>query len=186
MALDFLQHDALDVAELVRRKEISPREAVEASIARIESANPRLNAVVHRMFDRALREAEDDIPDGPFRGVPFLLKDLLDWYEGEPITSGSRLFRGWIAPGDAEITRRYKRAGLIVVGKTNTPEFGLVPFTDPSCQASAAIPGIRMLRPAARQVDQQPQSPAEWCPLPAEAMAADRFAFLLRAAAFSG
>lgn len=128
--VDFQQHDALGVAELIRRREISPREAVEASINRIEAINPRLNAVVHTMFDRALREAEGEIPDGPFRGVPFLLKDLLAWYEGEPITSGSRLFSGWIAPTDAEITRRYRRAGLIVVGKTNTPEFGLVPFTE--------------------------------------------------------
>jgi len=130
MTLDFFQHDALGVAELVRRREISPREAVEASIARIEAVNPRLNAVVHPMFERALRESEGELPDGPFRGVPFLLKDLLAWYEGEPITSGSRLFKGWIPPYDSEITRRYKRAGLIVVGKTNTPEFGLVPFTE--------------------------------------------------------
>lgn len=130
MAIDFFQHDALGVAELVRHKEISPREAVEASIARIEAMNPQLNAVVHRMFDKALHESEGDLPEGPFRGVPFLLKDLLAWYEGEPITSGSRLFKGWIAPGDAEITRRYRRAGLIVMGKTNTPEFGLVPFTE--------------------------------------------------------
>jgi amidase len=130
MAIDFYQHDALGVADLIRRREISPREAVVAAITRIESLNPRLNAVVHQMFDRALKESENSIPDGPFHGVPFLLKDLTALYEGEPITSGSRLFKGWIAPRDSEMTRRYKRAGLIVVGKTNTPEFGLVPFTE--------------------------------------------------------
>jgi amidase len=130
MIADFHLHDGLAIAELVRRREVSPREAVASAIGRIEALNPRLNAVVHTMFDRALREADGHIPDGPFRGVPFLLKDLLAWYEGEPITSGSRLFRGWIAPLDSEMTRRYKRAGLIVVGKTNTPEFGLVPFTE--------------------------------------------------------
>ena len=130
MAIDFLQHDALGIAELVRRREISPRDAVLSSISRIEAVNPRLNAVVHRMFERALSDTEGPIPDGPFRGVPFLLKDLISWYEGEPITSGSRLFKGWIAPHDSEMTRRYKQAGLIVVGKTNTPEFGLVPFTE--------------------------------------------------------
>ena len=128
--IDFYLHDGLGVAELIKRKEISPREAVTAAIHRIEALNPRLNAVVHTMFDRALGDADGDIPDGPFRGVPFLLKDLISWYAGEPITNGSRLFRGWIAPVDSEMTRRYKRAGLLVVGKTNTPEFGLVPFTE--------------------------------------------------------
>ena len=128
--IDFHLHDGLSVAELIRRKEISPRDAVMAAISRIESQNPRLNAVVHRMFDRALTTAGGDLPDGPFRGVPFLLKDLVSWYEGEPMTNGSRLFQGWKPPFDSEMTRRYKRAGLIVVGKTNTPEFGLVPFTE--------------------------------------------------------
>jgi len=128
--IDFCVHDGMGVAELIRRKEISPREAVVASINRIEALNPQLNAVVHRMFERALRDAEGNIPDGPFSGVPFLLKDLLSWCEGEPLTCGSRLFRGWIAPTDSEIVRRYRRAGLIIVGKTNTPEFGLVPFTE--------------------------------------------------------
>src|SRR5688572_33077857 len=127
MTIDFLHHDGLGVAELIRRKEISPREAVMASINRIETLNPQLNAVVHRMFDRALGDADGDIPDGAFSGVPFLLKDLLSWCEGEPLTCGSRLYRGWIAPTDSETVRRYRRAGLIIVGKTNTPEFGLVP-----------------------------------------------------------
>ncbi len=130
MIADFHLYDGLAVAELVRRREISPRDAVQSSIRRIEALNPRLNAVVHRMFERALSDAEGPVPDGPFGGVPFLLKDLLSWYEGEPITSGSRLFKGWIAPHDSEMVRRYKRAGLLVVGKTNTPEFGLVPFTE--------------------------------------------------------
>ena len=128
--IDFYVHDGLSVADLIRRKEISPREAVTAAIDRIEAQNPRLNAVVHKMFERALKKADGDLPDGPFRGVPFLLKDLISWYEGEPITNGSRLFQGWKAPLDSEMTKRYKRAGLIVVGKTNTPEFGLVPFTE--------------------------------------------------------
>ena len=96
--IDFHVHDGLSVAELIRRKEISARDAVTAAIDRIEAQNPRLNAVVHRMFDQALKKAEGDIPDGPFRGVPFLLKDLVSWYEGEPLTNGSRLFQGWSAP----------------------------------------------------------------------------------------
>lgn len=126
----YSSHDALSLAELVRTKQVTPRELVMASIERIESMNPKLNAVVHRMFEAALKQADGPLPDGPFRGVPFMLKDLLSWYEGEPLTSGSRLFKGWIPPQDTEIVTRYRRTGVIVVGKTNTPEFGLTPFTE--------------------------------------------------------
>ncbi|NUP96743.1 MAG: Tm-1-like ATP-binding domain-containing protein, partial [Planctomycetaceae bacterium] len=107
-----------------------PREAVLAAIDRIEAVNPGLNAVVHRMYDRALREADGPVPEGPFRGVPFLVKDLLTWIPGEPITNGSRFFQGWLPPVGSEMARRYRQAGLIIVSKTNTPEFGLVPFTE--------------------------------------------------------
>ena len=127
---EYANCDAIGLAALVRTGQVSPRELVIAAIERIEAHNPALNAVVHKMYDKALAQAEGDLPDGPFRGVPFLLKDLLAAYAGEPMTSGSRLFRGWIAPADIETVRRYRRAGLIVLGKTNTPEFGLVPFTE--------------------------------------------------------
>src|SRR5262245_33455840 len=83
------------------------------------------------MYDKALAQADGPLPEGAFRGVPIVLKDLLAWYAGEPITSGSRLFRGWVPPHDTEIVRRYRRSGVIVVGKTNTPEFGLTPYTEP-------------------------------------------------------
>jgi amidase len=136
---DFSQHDALSLAELVRAKQVSARELVTDSIERIESLNPKLNAVIHKMYDRALKEA--DAPrDGPFAGVPFMLKDLLSWYAGEPTASGSRYLKGWIPPYDTEIVRRYRRAGVIVVGKTNTPEFGLTPFTEPEAFGPAHNP----------------------------------------------
>ena len=122
--------DALGLAELVRTRQVSPRELVTAAIERIERHDPALNAVVYRTFESAIRAAEGPLPEGPFRGVPFLLKDLLAWCKGEPMTSGSRLFRGWSPPCDSEMVRRYRQAGLIVVGKTNTPEFGLSPFTE--------------------------------------------------------
>lgn len=133
-------HDAIGLAGLVRDGKASPRELVVEAIARIESLNPALNAVVHPMFEVALRQADGPLPQGPFRGVPFLLKDLLAWYQGEPITSGSRLFRDFIAPHDTEIVRRYRQAGLVVVGKTNTPEFGLVPFTEPEALGTCRNP----------------------------------------------
>ena len=127
---DFSSHDALSLAKLVRTGQVSPRELVSASIENIEALNPKLNAVIHKMYDRALKESESPV-DGPFTGVPFMLKDLLSWLAGEPITSGSRYYKGWIAPHDTELVRRYKKSGVIIVGKTNTPEFGLTPFTEP-------------------------------------------------------
>ena len=127
---DFSSYDALGLAELVRTKQVTARELVSASIENIEALNPKLNAVIHKMYDRAIKDAESPV-HGPFGGVPFMLKDLLAWYAGEPISSGSRLFKGWIPPHDTEIVRRYKRSGVIVVGKTNTPEFGLTPYTEP-------------------------------------------------------
>ena len=128
---DYSSFDALALAELVRTKQVTPLELVDSAIARIEALNPKLNAVVHRMYDRARAQAKLPLSDARFHGVPFMLKDLLSWYEGEPTTSGSRLYEGWIAPHDTEIVKRYRRAGVIVVGKTNTPEFGLTPFTEP-------------------------------------------------------
>ena len=128
---DYSSHDGLSLAGLVRSGAVSPRELVTAAIERIQALNPRLNAVVHTMFDSALKQADAPLGDGQFHGVPFMLKDLLAWYAGVPITSGSRLYDGWIPPHDTELVKRYRRAGLIVVGKTNTPEFGLTPFTEP-------------------------------------------------------
>lgn len=127
---DFSSHDATSLAELVRSGQVSARELVLDSIENIETLNPKLNAVVHKMYDRALKQAQSPV-EGPFSGVPFMLKDLLSWYEGEPIASGSRLFKGWIPPYDTEMVKRYRRSGVIIVAKTNTPEFGLTPYTEP-------------------------------------------------------
>jgi amidase len=90
---DFSSHDALSLAELVRTKQVSARELVGASIENIEVLNPKLNAVIHKMYDRALKQADTPV-DGPFAGVPFMLKDLLSWFADEPIASGSRYMKG--------------------------------------------------------------------------------------------
>lgn len=127
---EFSSYDGLGLAELVKTRQVSAKELVSASIENIEALNPRLNAVIHKMYDRAMKEAGNPV-DGPFSGVPFMLKDLLSWFAGEPTSSGSRLFKGWIPPYDTEIVKRYKKSGVIVVGKTNTPEFGLTPYTEP-------------------------------------------------------
>lgn len=124
--------DATAQAELVRRKEVKPIELMEAAIERIERLNPEINAVVTPMYDLARTAAAGALPDGPFAGVPFLLKDLLAEYAGVPLTEGSTFLAGHYVPdNDSELVARYKRAGLIAVGKTNTPEFGILPTTEP-------------------------------------------------------
>ncbi len=126
------RYDGLGLAELVRRKKISPVELVEEAIRRIETVNPQINAVIHPMYDLARRQVQQGLPEGPFQGVPFLLKDLLVYSAGVPTSSGSRFFRDFIPDHDSEIVRRYRAAGVVILGKTNTPELGLVPYTEPA------------------------------------------------------
>ena len=128
---DYADHDGLGLAKLVRDGEVTPKELVTAALAAIEALNPRLNAVVATLADQALAAAEGPLPDGPYRGVPFLIKDLVVSYAGLPTECGSRYYKGWTRDFDSEILRRWKQAGLIVVGKTNTPEFGSSGSTEP-------------------------------------------------------
>jgi amidase len=128
---EYGDYDGLGLAELVRKKEVKPSELVEEAIGRIEKVNPQINAVIHKMYDRGREAAEGDLPDGPFRGVPFLLKDLEVAYAGEPLRSGSRFQQDFVPDHDSEIVKRFKSAGVITLGKTNTPEYGLVPVTEP-------------------------------------------------------
>lgn len=128
--------DAVGLAERVHRAEISAREAVEAAIARIEVSDPTVNAVVHERFEAALVEADNGLPNGPLRGVPVLVKDLGAEVAGLPATAGSRLFAEYRSRQDSEIVARYRRAGLVVLGTTNTPEFGKNASTDPRCAAA--------------------------------------------------
>jgi amidase len=128
---EFHTYDGLGLAALVRRHEVAPSELVDEAIARIQSLNPRINAVVTEMFDAARAAAAGPLPPGPFAGVPILVKDLLADCEGVPTAAGTRLLRGIPASRDAEIVRRYRQSGAVILGKTNTPEFGLVPYTEP-------------------------------------------------------
>jgi len=128
---DYDKYDGLGLAELVRKKEVKPSELVEEAISRIEKLNPQLNAVIYKMYEPARKAADGDLPDGPFKGVPFLMKDILMAYAGVPLTNGSRFFKDFVPDHDSELVKRFKAAGVIVVGKTNTPEFGLVPITEP-------------------------------------------------------
>ncbi|MCC7274290.1 MAG: amidase [Alphaproteobacteria bacterium] len=128
---EYDRYDALGLAALVRDRKVSVGEVLEAAIARIEALDPRLNAVSHRQFDRARREAQLGLPQGPFHGVPFLLKDLYALDAGEPSGNGSRLYDGFLADHNSEIVTRFRNAGLAVLGRSNSPELGLVPTTEP-------------------------------------------------------
>ena len=123
--------DATSQADLVRRKEVKAIELVDAAIDRIERLNPTLNAVVTPMYDLAREAASGPLPDGPFAGVPFLLKDLLVEYAGVRFSEGSAFLSDNVSDHDSELAARHKRAGLIVVGKSNTPEFGILPTSEP-------------------------------------------------------
>jgi len=123
--------DATAQAELVRSGEASPKELVEAAIARIEALNPQLDAVIRPRFDAARQEAAGDIPDGPFRGVPFLLKDLGAHVAGEPTAHGLRALHEVKRPVTSYLAERFRAAGFITLGRTNVPELGTTVTTEP-------------------------------------------------------
>jgi len=126
--------DAVALADLIRSGETTPLELTEAAIARIEAINPQLNAIIHPLFDRAREQATSpDLPDGPFRGVPIVIKDLWASTAGDPMHNGIAGMRdaGYVHPVDSDLVALYREAGFIFVGRTNTPELGLVATTEP-------------------------------------------------------
>ncbi|MDY6822720.1 MAG: amidase family protein [Thermodesulfobacteriota bacterium] len=137
---EYDQFDAVGLAELVKNRAVTPEELCEEAIRRIQAVNPQLNAVIHPMFDKAREISRGDLPEGPFKGVPFLLKDLQAAYGGEPLTSGCKAYQTFIAAHDSELVKRYKQSGVIVVGKTNTPELGLLAVTEPELHGPTRNP----------------------------------------------
>jgi amidase/6-aminohexanoate-cyclic-dimer hydrolase len=122
------EYDALDsvaMADLVRRNEVTPDELLDEAIRRTEQRDGALNAVTTRFYEHAKGRIAAGLPDGPLKGVPFLLKDLGVYYAGFPTTSGSRLFADFSSPIDSTLADRYVKAGLVIFGKTNLSEFGL-------------------------------------------------------------
>ncbi len=136
---DYESHDALSLAELVKKGEVSSAELVEEAISRIEKWDPRLHFVVTRLDDLAREEAKRPLA-GPFAGVPYLLKDLVAAYAGVTLQNGSLLFRNFIPDHDSELVARHRRAGLVCVAKSSTPEFGLTPFTEPPIHPPTETP----------------------------------------------
>lgn len=142
MAEDLSRLDATAQAELVRSGEASPSELVDAAIERIEALNPELNAVIHPLFEKARAAAGGELPDGPFRGVPMVVKDLIATTEGDPFHMGMQFLkdRNFVAPFDSYLVERFRAAGFVICGKTNTPELGIVPTTEPDAYGPSRNP----------------------------------------------
>ena len=129
--INYQDHDAVGLAERVKNNDVSATELLDEAIAQTERLNPKINAVITKLYDYGHRQIEQGLPQGAFTGVPFLLKDLGASLAGTPLSNGSEAFKHHISPSDSELVSRYKAAGLVFFGKTNTPEFGLMGTTEP-------------------------------------------------------
>jgi amidase len=127
---EYEAYDGLGLADLVRRHEVTPEELLTEAMARADKLNSVLNAFPFFFEERARADIRAGLPDGPFTGVPFVLKDLFMLYAGERTTHGSRFWADFVAPYDSELFARYKRAGFVIFGKTNTPELEMSPSTE--------------------------------------------------------
>ncbi len=134
--------DATGQAQLVRAGEISAAELVEGAIRRIEALNPQLNAVIHDLSEKAIAAAAGPLPDGPFTGVPMLLKDLACHSAGDPFHEGMAFLKRlqWCEAQDTHLAAAFRRAGFVFVGKTNTPELGILPTTEPAAYGATHNP----------------------------------------------
>ena len=143
MADDLAKMDATAQAELVRSGAVSPRELVDAAIERVEKFNPQLNAVIRPRYEKARAEADSaSLPDGPLKGVPFLLKDLFCVHEGDEIHSGCKALKAanYTAPHSTYLADKFRASGLVTVGQTNTPEFGFATTTEPEAYGPSRNP----------------------------------------------
>ncbi len=139
---DLTQLDATAQADLVASGEASPSELLEVAISRAEEVNPEINAIIHPLYDEARQTAAGDLPAGPFRGVPFLFKDLGAGLAGQPYHMGNRLLKevDFRMPIDSYLGSRFRGAGLVTMGRTNTPEFGILPTTEPESHGASKNP----------------------------------------------
>lgn len=128
---EYVSQDGTALAGLLRAGEVTALELIDAAIKRLEVVNPLVNAVVYRMDDEARATVVGSPPSGVFAGVPFLAKDLQSNFAGHPTSRGSRLVANHVQEADTELVRRVRATGVSVLGKTNLPEFGLLPYTEP-------------------------------------------------------
>ena len=137
--IPYKDYDGLGLAELIKKKEIHPKELIEEAISTIEILNPHLNAVINKMYEQARKAAKENLT-GTFAGVPMLLKDISQDIEGEPITSGSKAYQNYRAKIDSGYVQQLRKAGVIFLGQTNVPEFGLMGVTEPSYYGATKNP----------------------------------------------
>ncbi len=175
---DLASLDATAQADLVRNGDAQPIELVDAAIARIELLNDELNAVIHPLFDRARTAVSATLPDGPFRGVPIVVKDLDGELAGAPYHCGNRLLKqlNYTPTVSSHLFAKLEAAGFVIVGKTNTPELGLMTTTEPLGTDRRATLGTPHERPAARAELPRPRSRVGWCHSHTRATAAGRSA----------
>ncbi len=186
LAAEYDSYDALGLAELIAKKEITPIELLDAVRQRVEAINPQINAFSQLFFDKAEASINDGLPDGPFHGVPFALKDLGQYLRGTITTAGSRVWKDDMAEYDSTLVARYKRAGLVIFGKTTTPELGLTTSTESVLFGETHNPwDLDSVRAGVHRVDLQPQWRRASCQPRTPAMVEDRYAFPLRAVACS-
>lgn len=136
----YRQHDATALARLVAQGEVSAEQLLETAIAAAEQENPAINALSQKLYDHGRAALSDGLPDGPFKGVPFLLKDASADLAGTPTITGARVLADQIAPADSTLVERYKAAGLVIFGKTTTPEFALAASTETSLTGATRNP----------------------------------------------
>jgi amidase len=134
------KHDAISLAGLIAKREVSAEEVLETAIARAEQVNPAINAIVHKQYEQARKAVAAELPEGPLKGVPYLLKNLGFFETGEPVTFGSGPFKDFVAEHHAAYVARCEKAGLVLIGRSASPEFGLNPNTEPRLYGSCHNP----------------------------------------------
>src|SRR5215471_9338514 len=137
---EYRKHDAISLAGLITKRQVSAEELLETAIARAEQVNPAINAIVHKKYERAREAVAAGLPEGPLKGVPYLIKDLGFFETGEPATFGSNLFKDFIADHETAYVTRCKKAGLVFMSRSSSPEFGLNPNTEPRLYGSCHNP----------------------------------------------
>ena len=137
---DYAQYDGLGLAELVAKKKVKPIELLDEAIVRAERLNPALNAIIFKDYERARDVAKGKLPRGIFTGVPFLLKDIMAFAQGMPTRQGAQFLPPLPWPHNSFLAAKFKKAGLVIFGKTNVPEFGLVPTTESRLYGAARNP----------------------------------------------
>ena len=137
---EYRKLDAISLAGLITKRQVSAEEVLETAIARAEQVNPTINAVVHKQYEQARKAVAAGLPEGPLKGVPYLIKDLGFFETGEPATFGSNLFKDFIADHETAYVTRCKKAGLVFMGRSSSPEFGLNPNTEPRLYGSCHNP----------------------------------------------